>query len=118
MSSASEHDAALQRVFATEQVKALSDALRGARDAVDDAREAERRELTELRAIVAKLTKRLDRLAPEGEIPPEHLAIMSAVFAAYIGKHVRIRSARQLGKHSGWAQAGRASLHQRNLPRT
>lgn len=75
------------------------------------------KELAELRALLARVIDRLDRLAPEGEIPDEHLAIMSAVFAAHIGKHVRIRSARLVGKQSSWSQAGRATLHQRNLQR-
>jgi len=43
---------------------------------------------------------------------------MSAVFAAYTGKRIRVRSARPVRPHSNWAQAGRVSLHsQRHLTR-
>ena len=106
-------EAALGRVFSPAQVEALTSALRNA-----STLEAERKELRELRALLTRVVERLDRLAPEGEVPEEHLAIMCAVFAAHIGKHVRIRAARLVSKQSSWSQAGRAVLHQRNLQRS
>jgi hypothetical protein len=77
-----------------------------------------RKEFEELRLLVRKLAARLDDIAPEGEIPTEHLAIMSAVFAATIGKKFRIKNVRRVVNESGWAQAGRVHLHaQRHVRR-
>lgn len=77
-----------------------------------------RAEFDELKALVIRLGKRLDEVAPEEEIPTEHLAIMSAVFAATIGKKFRIKQVKRVTNESGWAQAGRLQLHaQRHLRR-
>jgi len=70
-----------------------------------------RAEFDELKALVRRLYERLDSIAPEGEIPEEHLAIMSAVFAATIGKKFRIKQVKRVTNESGWAQAGRMNLH-------
>jgi hypothetical protein len=77
-----------------------------------------RAEFDELKALVLRLGKRLDEIAPEEEVPTEHLAIISAVFAATIGKKFRIKQVKRVTTESGWAQAGRLQLHaQRHLRR-
>jgi hypothetical protein len=103
----------LERAFSPEQAAALAAALSSVRTS-----QVTRQEVEELRRLVQRLVERLDVLAPVDQVPEEHLAIMSAVFAAYIGKRIRIRSARVLSNQSSWAQAGRTSLHaQRNVRR-
>jgi hypothetical protein len=78
-----------------------------------------RAQFDELKQLVQKLALRLDQIAPPDQIPDEHLAIMSAVFAATIGKRFRIRHVQHLGEPSGWTQAGRVNLHaQRNVRRS
>jgi hypothetical protein len=77
-----------------------------------------RAEFDELLALVKRLGRRLDDIALEDEIPTEHLAIMSAVFAATIGKKFRIKQVKRVTNESGWAQAGRLQLHsQRHIRR-
>lgn len=78
-----------------------------------------RAEFEELKSLVQRLTQRLDALAPEGDIPDEHLAIMSAVFAATIGKKFRILQVNRVSNESSWTQAGRMNLHaQRHVRRS
>lgn len=78
-----------------------------------------RQEFDELKQLVLRLAERLDQLAATTEIPDEHLAIMSAVFAATIGKRFKIRSVKRVAEPSGWTQVGRADLHaQRHVRRS
>lgn len=78
-----------------------------------------RQEFEELKALVLRLTQRLDALAPEDAVPDEHLAIMSAVFAATIGKKFRILQVKRVSNESGWTHAGRMNLHaQRHVRRS
>lgn len=78
-----------------------------------------RREFDELKGLVHELMARVDRIVPNNDVPDEHLAIMSAAFAASIGKRFRIRSIKTLTESSGWAQAGRVNLHaQRHVRRS
>lgn len=78
-----------------------------------------RQEFTELKGLVQRLLDRLDQVVPQSEISDEHLAIMSAVFAATIGKRFRIKSVKTVVEPSGWAQAGRVNLHaQRHVRRS
>lgn len=79
---------------------------------------ATRAEFDQLKALVERLHQRLNDALPEEEIPAEHLAIMSAVFAAIIGKKFRIKQVKRVTNESGWAQVGRMQLHaQRHLHR-
>ena len=102
----------IHAVFPADQARALSGAL-----AELQAVQVSRAELDELKALLARVLERLDRLAPEDEVPEEHLAIMFAVFASYLGKRIRIRSARPLPAPSYWTQAGRDALHDREVRR-
>ena len=78
-----------------------------------------RAQFDELKQLVKNLAVRLDQIAPPDQIPAEHLAIMSAVFAATIGKRFRIKQIQHLGETSGWTQAGRVNLHaQRHVQRS
>jgi hypothetical protein len=84
----------------------------------DKSYQALSREVSELRATVARLTTRVEQLATKATIPDEHLAIMGAVFAAHFGRRVRIRSVQKTSEVSGWTQAGRVILHaQRHVRR-
>ena len=103
----------LEKAFPPEQAAALAAVLESVRAA-----QVTRGELEEVRALLRMLVERLEVVAPADEVPEEHLAIMSAVFAAFVGKRVRIRAARAVGTSSNWAQVGRVSLHaQRNVRR-
>ena len=73
-------------------------------------------ELTELRAQMALLLKRLDVMEKKAaaaeaaeELDEDTLAIISAAVAAYLGKRAPIRHIR-LKSSSAWAQQGRASI--------
>lgn len=78
-----------------------------------------RREFDDLKQWVQRLASRLDEIAPTDQIPDEHLAIMSAVFAATIGKRFRIKQVQRVTEAGSWAQAGRANLHaQRHVRRS
>ncbi len=78
-----------------------------------------RQEFDQLKALVQRLASRLDDIAPADQIPDDHLAIMSAVFAATIGKRFKIRQVQHLAEPGGWAQAGRVNLHaQRHVRRS
>jgi hypothetical protein len=78
-----------------------------------------RREFDELKQMLAAIKRRLDDFAPTDQIPDEHLAIMSAVFAATIGKRFKIRQVKQVEQAGSWAQAGRVNLHaQRHVRRS
>lgn len=70
-----------------------------------------RQEFDDLRRLVQRLADKIDQIAPDNQIPDEHLAIMSAVFAAAIGKRFKIKSVQLVGEPSGWTQAGRVNLH-------
>ena len=77
-----------------------------------------RKEFDELKQLLMSIGRRLDDIAPANQIPDEHLAIMSAVFAATIGKRFKIRQVQQVSTPGGWAQAGRVNLHaQRHVRR-
>ncbi len=78
-----------------------------------------RQEFDELKQLIKSLAARLEQVAPANQIPDEHLAIMSAVFAATLGKRFRIRQVQHLAEPSGWTQAGRVNLHaQRHVRRS
>jgi len=78
-----------------------------------------RQEFEDLRQTVRSLASRLEQIAPVDQVPDEHLAIMSAVFAATIGKRFRIRQVQHVTEPGGWAQAGRVNLHaQRHVRRS
>jgi hypothetical protein len=78
-----------------------------------------RREFDDLKQWVQRLASRLDEIAPADQIPDEHLAIMSAVFAATIGKRFRIKQVQHVTEAGSWAQAGRTNLHaQRHVRRS
>ena len=73
-------------------------------------------ELTELRAQMALLLKRLDVMEKKAaaaeaaeELDEDTLAIISAAVAAYLGKRAPIRHIR-LKSSSAWAEQGRASI--------
>jgi hypothetical protein len=77
-----------------------------------------RKEFDELKQMLLAIGRRLEDIAPAGQIPDEHLAIMSAVFAATIGRRFKIRKVQQVSATGGWAQAGRVNLHaQRHVRR-
>ena len=71
-------------------------------------------ELEELRAEVRALNQRLQLLERQVQsmrepIPEEHLVILAAAVAAYLGKRVPLRQVRLVG-HSHWSQQGRVSI--------
>ncbi len=77
-----------------------------------------RAEFDELKQMLLAIGRRLDEIAPADRIPDEHLAIMSAVFAATIGRRFKIRRIQQVPATGSWAQAGRVNLHaQRHVRR-
>jgi hypothetical protein len=54
------------------------------------------------------------------EVTPETLVVIAAAVTAFLGKKVRIRSAKLLQKlavASAWAQQGRAAVHGSHHPR-
>jgi len=59
--------------------------------------------------------------ADEEQIAPETLAILAAAVTAYLGKKVRIRSAKMLrapvSGGNAWAQQGRVLVHGSHHPR-
>ena len=97
-----------------QQVKALAERVDALGESV-----VTRKEFDELRLMLLAIGRRLDDIAPPNQISDEHLAIMSAVFAATIGKRFRIKQVQQVSTPGGWAQAGRVNLHaQRHVRRT
>jgi hypothetical protein len=56
----------------------------------------------------ALLPKQAEVAAAEEEVPAETLALIAVAVTAYLGKKVKIRSARSLQTVNPWAQAGRA----------
>jgi hypothetical protein len=78
-----------------------------------------RQEFDELKALVKKMAHQVERLVAQTPVPEEHLAMMAAAFATFLGRPVRVRSARALGPAtSSWSQEGRSSLHsQRHVRR-
>ncbi len=97
-----------------EQLKVLTDRI----EALSET-SITRKEFEELKVRVFDLANRLEAIAPVGQVPDEHLAIMSAVFAVTIGKRFRIKNVQHVAEPGGWAQAGRANLHaQRNVRRS
>ncbi|MFP4362068.1 MAG: hypothetical protein ACLFTG_15540 [Alphaproteobacteria bacterium] len=77
---------------------------------------AMRAELDVLQAAVAALEGRQAALdaAKDAEVSPETLVMLAAAVTSYLGKRVRIRSARQVapGQEGGptWARHGRAAI--------
>jgi outer membrane murein-binding lipoprotein Lpp len=57
----------------------------------------------------------------QAEVTPEIQVLLAAAATAYLGKNVRIRSARTLQSHYGsvnlWAQQGRVSIQASHNPR-
>jgi len=87
-------------------------------DAMNEA-SVTRKEFEELKLWVQNLANRLEEVAPVGQIPDEHLAIMSAVFATMIGKRFKIKKVQHVAEPGGWTQTGRVNLHaQRNVRRS
>jgi len=92
-----------------EEVMAALDNLRAETTAM-------RSELDALKADVAALRARDEAEARDraAEVGPETLAMLAAVVTAYLGKRVRIRSARQVGAGpegaAAWARHGRAAI--------
>lgn len=72
-----------------------------------------RQEFDELRQLLSRLVERVEQIAPASQIPDEHLAIMSAIFAASLGERFRIKRVRAVPDQNGWTQAGRVDLHSR-----
>jgi len=58
----------------------------------------------------------------EEEVSPEMLVMIAAAVTAYLGKKVRVRSARMLQPHreslSAWTQHGRMLIHSSHSPRS
>ncbi|HEY5959272.1 MAG TPA: hypothetical protein VIV60_22095 [Polyangiaceae bacterium] len=78
-----------------------------------------RQEFEALSALVQSLAKKIDQIVVGNGIPDEDLAIMSAAFAATIGKRFKVKSIKVANQPSGWAQAGRVNLHaQRHVRRS
>ena len=77
--------------------------------AVEDLRREMGGRITALEAEVAAL--KAARPAADAEVAPELLVVMAAAITAYLGKKVRVRSARLLAPAqdgvSPWAQHGR-----------
>lgn len=93
-----------------EQLRTLTDRI----DALNET-SVSRKEFEELKLRVLELANRLEAIAPAGQVSDEHLAIMSAVFAASIGKRFKIKKVQHVAEPGGWTQAGRTNLHaQRN----
>lgn len=96
-----------------QQVKALGERIDSLSESI-----VTRAEFDELKQMLAAIGRRLDEIAPADQVPDEHLAIMSAVFAATIGRRFKIRRIQQVPATGGWAQAGRVNLHaQRHVRR-
>ena len=59
--------------------------------------------------------------AGHGEVTPEILVVIAAAVTAFLGKKVRIRSAKMLQSHyevvNPWAQQGRVLIHASHHPR-
>jgi hypothetical protein len=98
-----------------------SDDLRRLAQSIDELKQTQvtRQEFEALSALVSGLATKLDQITSNNVIPDEHLAIMSAVFAATIGKRFKVKSIKVATEPSGWAQAGRVNLHaQRHVRRS
>ncbi|MEE4278564.1 MAG: hypothetical protein V2I82_08900 [Halieaceae bacterium] len=68
-----------------------------------------------LEARQAEVERQLD-----SDVSPETLAMLAAAVTAFLGKRVRIRSARQVGEGDStraWTSFGRAALHSSRLHR-
>jgi hypothetical protein len=70
-------------------------------------------------AATAAVTEAIRR--EQEEVTPETLVVIAAAVTAYLGKKVRIRSAKLLRQRtegsSVWAQQGRAAVHASHHPR-
>ena len=107
--------------------------------AISERQQATDRQLSELSAAVKALEARIAQLgtpaaaaAPvvpakaqpvlpaRAKVTPEVLVLLAAAASAYLGKEVRIRSARKLFSHaeglSPWAQQGRAFIQASHNP--
>jgi len=84
----------------------------------DAAKEAEIRTLkSELEALKKEFSARLEQLEArvlptpaEENVSPEILAVIAVAVTAFLGKKVKIRSARLTYQTTSWAQAGRATV--------
>ena len=82
-------------------------------------------QLSELAQAVKALEARLalETAAPrkDEDVTPETLVVIAAAVTAFLGKKVRIRSAKLLRQRtegvSAWAQQGRAAVHGSHHPR-
>ncbi len=108
------------------QLRALTGALKAL-----EARMAELSQVPELHAATAQGAEKQaapDAAKPEAverhdeQVTPETLVMIAAAVTAFLGKKVRIRSAKMLRPaHSGvspWAQQGRALVHGSHHPRS
>jgi hypothetical protein len=100
--------------------------------AVSERQKAMESQLSELALAVEALEARLaevgrpksvkEAAAPKDEaVSPETLVVIAAAVTAFLGKKVRIRSAKLLQRRtvaaSAWAQQGRAAVHASHHPR-
>ncbi len=114
---------ALSKAFSPEQVEALGQALKKGCCCSTDKGETGgcccTESIAEVKGLLLKVLERLEVIAPENAVPDSHIAIMSAVFAAHLGKPVRVRGVRTLRKADSWSKSGRTTQHsQRHLNRT
>jgi hypothetical protein len=74
-----------------------------------------------LEARLAPETAAASRTGKDDEVTPETLVVIAAAVTAFLGKKVRIRSARMVRQRadstSAWAQQGRAAVHGSHHPR-
>lgn len=84
--------------------------------AVESLRDDTRGKLDALREQVAALEARQAEVERErdAEVDPDTLAMLAAAVTSYLGKRVRIRSARRVGPGAdgapAWARHGRAAI--------
>jgi hypothetical protein len=89
--------------------------------AVSDRQQATESQLTELVGVIKALQARLGSPADKQEasrdeqVSPETLVVIAAAVTAFLGKKVRIRSAKLLRSRHGvansWSQQGRILIH-------
>ncbi|MFZ1084610.1 MAG: hypothetical protein WAN35_06580 [Terracidiphilus sp.] len=98
---------------------------------VSERQKAMESQLSELAQAIKALEARLAVVAPKAvpdalqreqeQVTPETLVVIAAAVTAFLGKKVRIRSAKLLRNRavvaSAWAQQGRAAVHGSHHPR-